>query len=62
MSIMLRKKNELMKRIEEQKRMMELIKNPHIKNSLAPINQLRKHKAAKIIQVTYYNLRNGGDI
>ncbi len=51
MSVMVKKKNELKKRIEEQKRMMELIKNPHIKDSLAPIHQMKKHKAAKTIQV-----------
>jgi hypothetical protein len=51
MSVMMRKKNELLKKIEEQKRMMELIKNPHIKDSLTPIYQFKKHKAVKTLQV-----------
>jgi hypothetical protein len=52
---MIKRKNELIKKIEQQKRIMELIKNPHIKNSLEPIIQMKKHKAAINIQVYLAN-------
>jgi hypothetical protein len=48
---MYRRKNELLKRIEEKKRLMELIKNPHIKDSLGPMNQMKRNIAVKKIQV-----------
>lgn len=48
---MIKKKNEILKRIEENKRLMELIKNPDIKNSLIPAQQMKKISATKKIQV-----------
>lgn len=54
---MLRRKNELMKKIEENRRLMELIKNPHIKDTLAPLRKMKRSIAAKKIQViSYLNL------
>jgi hypothetical protein len=47
---MVRKKNELLRRIEEKRRLMELINNPNIKNSLEPIHQMKKNSAVKKIQ------------
>lgn len=53
---MIKRKNEYLKKIEEKKRMMELINNPTIKDILKPMNAMRKHDAAKKIQVIIYNL------
>lgn len=47
---MMRKKNELLRRIEENKRLMELIRNPHIKDSLGPLQMMKKNIAIKKIQ------------
>ena len=48
---MIKKKNEFLKKIEEKRRMMELIKNPNIKEVLKPLNLMKKHEAARKIQV-----------
>lgn len=50
---MFRKKNELLRKIEEKKRMMELIKNPNIRNTLLPAKQMQKNISARKIQVTF---------
>ncbi len=51
LELMIRKKNEYLKNIEKKKRMMELINNPSIKDILKPMNAMKKHEAAKKIQV-----------
>jgi hypothetical protein len=51
LNLMIKKKNEILKRIEENKRLMELIKNPNIKNSLLPAQHMKKISAIKKIQV-----------
>jgi hypothetical protein len=51
----IRKKQEIQKRIEENRRLMELIKNPHIKDSLAPYNLMKKIIAIKKIQNYWRN-------
>ena len=50
LNLMMRKKNELLRRIEENRRLMELIKNPHIKDTLGPLKMMRRNIAAKKIQ------------
>jgi hypothetical protein len=50
---MIRKKNELLKGIEEKRRLMELIQNPNIKDAMQPYQQMRKISAATKIQVIY---------
>lgn len=51
LKMMIKKKNEYLKKIEEKKRMMELINNPTIKDILKPMNAMRRHEAARKIQV-----------
>lgn len=51
LEIMIKKKNEYLKKIEEKKRMMELINNPSIRDILKPMNLMKKYEAAKKIQV-----------
>jgi hypothetical protein len=51
MNTMIKRKNELLKGIEEKRRLMELIQNPNIKNSLQPYQQMRRIGAATKIQV-----------
>lgn len=46
-----RRKNELLKKIEERRRLMELIRNPHIKDTLTPLIKMKKSNAVKKIQV-----------
>jgi len=60
---MIKKKNDYLKKIEEKKRMMELINNPTIKDVLKPFNAMKRHEAAKKIQVCMYIflIRNNGD-
>ncbi len=50
---MIKKKNEYLTKIEKQKRMMELINNPTIKDILKPMNAMKRYEAAKKIQVKY---------
>ena len=52
---MIRKKNIILKRIEENQRLMELIKNPNIKNSLKPAQEMKKLSAVKKLQVNISN-------
>jgi len=51
---MIKKKNEILKRIEENQRLMELIRNPYIKDTLKPVQQMKKISAIKKIQVIIY--------
>jgi hypothetical protein len=53
---MIKKKNEILKRIEENKRLMELIKNPNIKDTHKPVKQMKKISALKKIQVKSFLL------
>ena len=48
---MINKKNSFLKKIEEKKRMMELISNPNVKQLNQPIEKMKKQQAAKKIQV-----------
>ncbi len=52
---MIKKKNVILKRIEENKRLMELIKNPNIQNSLKPAKEMKKLSSIKKIQVNISN-------
>lgn len=49
---MIKRKNAYLKRIEENKRMMELINNPHVKdNSLRSAKEVKRNLAVIKIQV-----------
>jgi len=52
LEMMIKRKNGFLKKIEEKRRMMELINNPAIKDILKPINAMKRNAAAKKIQVT----------
>ncbi len=48
---MINRKNDYIKKIEEKRRMMDLINNPNIKELEKPFEKMKKHTAAKKIQV-----------
>lgn len=48
---MIDKKNSFLKKIEEKRRIMELISNPNVKQLEKPFEKMRKQEAAKKIQV-----------
>jgi hypothetical protein len=50
LTILMKKKNDILKRIEENKRLMELIRNPYIKDTLGPLQVMKKNIAVKKIQ------------
>jgi hypothetical protein len=50
LTLHMKKKNEILKRIEENKRLMELIRNPYIKDTLGPLKMMKKNIAVKKIQ------------
>jgi hypothetical protein len=54
LDLLMKRKNDLLKGIEEKRRLMELIKNPNIKNTLQPYQQMKRIKSATKIQVKIY--------
>lgn len=56
LTILMKKKNDIVKRIEENKRLMELIRNPNIKDTLRPLQMMKTNIAVKKIQ-TFWKKR-----
>ena len=55
---MMRKRDEIKKRLEEKQRLFDLIENPRTHNPVKTQDLLKKNSAAKCIQVFYLLCRN----